>query len=177
MKKKTINLINVGRLVDQKNQIEILLSLLKLKSLIKNYRLLVIGYGPEKVSLKNFINKNKLKKFVKIIFVKNPYKYINMSDVFILSSKYEGLPNVLLEAAYLKKYIISSNCKTVPKEIIKNYKYGELYKLGNIDDLSSKLKKLNKKKLKSNKNKLTNLEVFDYKKNLKKYLDEIKKLV
>ena len=174
--KKTINLINVGRLVDQKNQIEILLSLLKLKSLIKNYRLLVIGYGPEKVSLKNFINKNKLKKFVKIIFVKNPYKYINMSDVFILSSKYEGLPNVLLEAAYLKKYIISSNCKTGPKEIIKNYKYGELYKLGNIDDLSSKLKKLNKKKLKSNKNKLTNLEVFDYKKNLKKYLDEIKKL-
>ena len=176
--KKTINLINVGRLVDQKNQIEILLSLIKLKSLIKNYRLLIVGYGPEKNSLEKFINRNKLKKFVKIVFTKNPYKYINMSDVFILSSKYEGLPNVLQEAAYLNKYIISSNCKTGPKEIIKKYTYGELYKAGSINELSSKLKKLNKKKLNSKKKKFsTNLKVFDYKKNLEKYLSGVNKLV
>ena len=69
---------------------------------------MIIGYGPEKIHLQNFINKNNLKKIVKIIFVKNPYKYIKMSDVFILSSKYEGLPNVLLEAAVLKKFIITN---------------------------------------------------------------------
>ena len=103
---KTINLISVGRLVLQKNQIEILQALIKLKTLNKKFRLLILGYGPEKINLQNFINENKLKKIVKIIFVKNPYKYIKMSDVFILSSKYEGLPNVLQEAAYLNKYII-----------------------------------------------------------------------
>ena len=59
-----------------------------------------------------------------------------MSDVFILSSKYEGLPNVLQEAAYLNKYIISSDCKTGPREIINKYKFGELYKLGNVKRLS-----------------------------------------
>ena len=101
-----------------------------------------------------------------------------MSDVFILTSKYEGLPNVLQEAAYLNKYIISSNCKTGPREIIKKYKYGKLYKLGNTNELSSQLKKLNKKKLSSNIKKfLEKLKDFDYKKNLKKYLIAIEKLI
>ena len=76
-----------------------------------------------------------------------------MSDVFILSSKYEGLPNVLQEAAYLNKYIISSDCKTGHREIINKYKFGELYKLCNVKRLSLKLKKLKKKKLTFNKKK------------------------
>ena len=101
-----------------------------------------------------------------------------MSDVFILSSKYEGLPNVLLEAAYLNKYIISSNCKTGPKEIIKNYKYGELYKTCNVSELTMKIKKLNKTKLSSNiKNFSSNLKVFDHKKNIQKYSNAIKTLL
>ena len=101
-----------------------------------------------------------------------------MSDVFISSSKFEGLPNVLLEAAYLNKYIISSNCKTGPKEIIKSYKYGELYKKNNVRELSLKIKKLNKKKLSSNiKNFSNNLKVFNHKENLKKYSNAIKTLL
>ena len=101
-----------------------------------------------------------------------------MSDVFISSSKFEGLPNVLLEAAYLNKYIISSNCKTGPKEIIKRYKYGELYKTNNVRELSLKIKKLNKKKLNSNiKNFSNNLKVFNHKENLKKYSNAIKTLL
>ena len=100
-----------------------------------------------------------------------------MSDVFILSSKYEGLPNVLQEAAYLNKYIISSDCKTGPREIINKYKFGELYKLGNVKRLSLKLKKLKKKKLIFNKKKYSkNLNDFNYKKNLKKYLSAIENL-
>ncbi len=177
-KKRTINLINVGRLVEQKNQIEILLALIKLKNLIKNYRLLIIGYGPDKLYLENFIKKNKLKKYVKIIFVKNSLKYIKMSDVYISSSKYEGLPNTLLEAAHLNKFIISSNCKTGPREIIKKYKNGELYNTGNINELYLKIKRLNKKKLLSQKiNFLKNLSIFDHKINLKKYLNTTLKLL
>ncbi len=153
-KEKTINLINVGRFVHQKNQIELLHAFLNLKNSIREYRLLIIGYGPEKINLQNFINKNKLNKFVKIIYVSNPYKYINMSDVFILTSKYEGLPNVLQEAAFMNKYIISSNCKTGPREILKKYKYGEIYNSGNYKELSVKIKKLRKQKLDKKKNKI-----------------------
>ncbi len=175
---KTINLINVGRLVLQKNQIEILHALKRLKKSVKNFRLLIIGDGPEKKNLKDFINENNLNKCVKIIFVKNPYKYISMSDVFILSSKHEGLPNVLLEAAYFNKFIISSNCQTGPSEIIKDYKYGELYKTGSDKDLFLKIKKLNKKKLNLNKKEFfLNLTKFNSKKNLEMYLKAVKRLI
>ncbi len=177
-KQKTINLINIGRLVKQKNQIEILIALSKLNSFVKNFRLLIIGYGPEKKSLVKFINEKKLNPFVKIIFSKTPYKFIKMSDVFVLTSKYEGLPNVLQEAAFLNKYIISSNCKTGPKEIISKYKYGDLYKLGNIKQLTLKLKKLKKNKLSSNKTNFSkNLKDFNSQENLNKYLSVVKKLV
>ena len=116
-------------------------------------------------------------KFVKIISSKNAINFIKQSDVFILSSKYEGLPNVLLEAASLNKYIISSNCKTGPKEIIKSYKYGKLYKQGNVYELNSILNNLKKHKLKNNKiNYSKNMYKFNHKANLEKYLDLIKKL-
>ena len=79
----------------------------------------------------------KLQNKVKLIgYLKNPYNYIKKSDIVILTSKFEGLPNILLEAQYLKKYIISTNCETGPREIrmerleilsrsgiIKNYLY------------------------------------------------------
>ena len=177
-KNNTVNLINVGRLVEQKNQIEILIALKKLKKLIKNFRLLIIGYGPNKKNLEKYIIENNLKKYVKIIFTKNPIKFIKMSDVFILSSKHEGLPNTLLEAAYLNKYIISSNCKTGPKEILKEYQNGELYNTGNINELYLKIKNLNKKKLLNQKvNFIKNLSVFDHKINLEKYLKTILKIL
>jgi glycosyltransferase involved in cell wall biosynthesis len=99
-----------------------------------------------------------------------------MADVFILSSKYEGLPNVLLEAACLNKYIISTNCKTGPSEILRQYQYGELYDQGNINQLSNKLKKLQKKYLKNKKRNVKKLKLFDFNDNLNKYLRLIKKL-
>jgi glycosyltransferase involved in cell wall biosynthesis len=101
-----------------------------------------------------------------------------MSDVFILSSKHEGLPNSMLEAAYLNKYIISSNCNTGPKEILNEYRYGELYKVGNINHLYLKIAKLNKKKLiNKKKNYSKNLMSFDFAINLRKYLKTIIKLI
>jgi len=175
---KTINLINVGRLVDQKNQIQILSALVKLKKNIKNFRLLIIGYGPNKKNLENFINKEKINKFVKIIFVKNPYKYMKMADAFILSSKYEGLPNTLLEAACLNKYIISSNCKSGPEEILKEYEFGELYKENHTNHLYNILNKLKKNKLLNKKKDYSkNLSSFEARKNLAKYLNNINNLL
>ena len=57
----------------------------------------------------------------------------------MLSSKYEGLPNVLLEALTLKKFIISTNCPTGPKEILLNGKGGLLFNVGNYNQLSEKI--------------------------------------
>ena len=74
-----------------------------------------------------------------INFLDNPYPIIRETELFILSSKYEGLPNVLLESLVLKKMIISSNCRTGPKEILLNGKGGLLFKVGNHKDLYKKI--------------------------------------
>ena len=76
-----------------------------------------------------------------------------MSDVKVLSSRFEGNPNILLEVACLKKIIISSDCKVGPREILQSGKGGFLFNVGNSEKLFFLLKNL---KLNSNniKNKL-----------------------
>ena len=76
----------------------------------------ILGRGVEEEKLKNYISENKLNKIVKLVnFKNNPYPSIKNSELFILTSKFEGLPNVLLEAIVLNKFVISSNCSTGPK--------------------------------------------------------------
>ena len=70
--------------------------------------------------------------------------------LFILSSKYEGLPNTLIEALTFGLNIISTDCKTGPKEILKNGKFGKLFKVGDYKKLSELIlfsKKRNKSKI------------------------------
>ena len=69
----------------------------------------------------------------------NPYIWMKNSKVFILSSKYEGLPTVLIEALILDAPSISSNCLTGPVEILENGKYGELFNIGNVKELEEKI--------------------------------------
>lgn len=144
-KKKTLKLISVGRLVDQKDHLTLLKSMKKLIQ-YRAAELLLVGSGKEEKKLRQFINYNKLNDCVKLInFTPNPFPYIKLSDVFILTSKYEGNPNILLETAILKKLIISTNCNTGPKEILQNGKGGFLVKVGDFDKISNILIKLNLK--------------------------------
>ena len=103
----------------------------------------------------------------------NPYPYLKKADVFILSSLYEGLPNVLLESLSLKKFIISSNCPTGPKEILDRGKNGFLFKMGEENDLLRKIIFYfqNKEKCKNLiYNGFNRLWRFDYHSNLEKYV-------
>ena len=134
--KKELKIINVARFTDQKDHI----TLLKAFNIVRKKipaRLLLIGYGSNKNKILNFVRLNKLKNLVRIInFNYNPFKYIAKTDLFVLSSLYEGLPNVILEAMVLKKYVISSNCPTGPSEILKNGKFGSLFPIKNYKKLS-----------------------------------------
>lgn len=167
-----LNIINIGRMTDQKSQITLLKSINLIKNKIR-VKLLIIGNGIEKDNLEKYIKKNNLSKFIKIKnYLENPYPFISKSDLFILSSKYEGLPNVLLEAAVLKKFIISTNCPTGPKEILSNGKGGFLFNIGDYNKLSQLIIYFNKnkKKLRSKINFTYNsLNRYDLNKNLMKY--------
>ena len=112
-----------------------------LNDLKKNFRYeAVLIEGVLKDDLKKYIKKNNLINHVKILnFADNPYNLLKQTDIFVLTSKYEGLPNVLLEALVLNKFIISSNCRTGPKEILLNGKGGLLFKTGNYKQLQTKL--------------------------------------
>ena len=173
-----LKIINIGRLVSQKNQMMLLKSINDLKKKIK-IKALIIGSGKQKNSMQNYINKNNLKNIVKIIvFQKNPYKYINKSDLLVSTSNYEGLPNVLLEAASLKKLIISTDCPTGPKEILSNGKGGILTKVDDFNQLSNKILYIKSHKKECNKKinyAYKNLDRFSYKKNMSRYYTLIHK--
>ena len=176
--KKSLKLINVARFTDQKNHLLLLESLRDIKHKL-NFELVLIGYGPNKKIINNFIKKNNLSNKIKVLnYDDNPYKYIKQSDVFILTSNFEGLPNVLLEALCLKKIIISTNCPTGPSEILLNGKYGLLTKLNDRHNLSEVILKVGRSK--NNYQKLANrgfksLDRFSYSKNMDKYLSLVKK--
>ena len=135
-KEKYLKLISIGRFVEQKDHMCLLKALNEIKNKI-SVRLLLIGQGIEQNKYLNYIKKNSLSGIVSILnFQTNPFKYIKHSDIFILTSKFEGLPNVLLEAMTLKKSIISTNCPTGPREILSNGKFGFLIQIGDYKKLA-----------------------------------------
>ena len=178
--RKKLKLINIGRYTDQKDQLTLLKAVNRIKDKI-SFNLLLVGRGVEKKNLVKYIHENNLSKQVKLLdFQNNPFNLIKSSDVFILSSLYEGLPNVLLETQVLKKFIISSNCPTGPREILLNGKAGFLFNIGNYLELSNLILYYSKNK-KSLSKKISigykNLNRFDYNQNLKKYLNIINSLI
>ena len=139
LKKKPI-LFSLGRLDYNKNN----LMLLKAYNEIRNEiecNIVLMGDGDKKNMLLDYAKENNFKKNLYIYnFKKNPYPYFLKADIFILTSRTEGLPNVLIEALALKKFIISTKCPTGPNEILLNGKAGFLVNVDDYKDLASKIK-------------------------------------
>lgn len=174
-----LKIICIGRLTYQKDHMTLLKSLELLKYKFKaNFRLYLIGKGYNFNLLSNFIKNSGLQKNIKLAgYKENAFEYINSSDLLVLTSRYEGLPNVLIEAQALGVPIISSDCPSGPKEILMNGKLGELFKVGDYKRLSKKLfefykskKKLRKKSILAKKY----LYRYDYNTNLKRYTKILK---
>ena len=138
----------------------------------------MLGSGPTKNKIGLLIEKLKLRKNIKILpFQKNPFSFIKKSQIFILSSKYEGLPNSLLEAIALKKPVISSNCPTGPSEILDKGKGGHLFAVGDYKSLANKIELYIKEKNqieKKRKHAYKRLIRFNFEQRLYDYYKEIK---
>ena len=106
-------------------------------------RLYIIGEGDGRVKIEKMIEEKNLGEDVILLGEKkNPYVWMKHSKLFIHSSKYEGFGVVLLEALMLDKFVISSNCPTGPTEILTNPKAGELFDVGDANQLAEKVLKV-----------------------------------
>lgn len=135
-------IVSVGRLVPQKGY-DILLK--AFSNVIKEMdaRLIILGEGPEKeVLLRLAQDLFIIEKVFFAGFQNNPYKFISKADVFVLSSRYEGLPMVLLEAMACDTPVVSTDCKSGPREIVQNNICGLLVHTDDMDALSTAILKL-----------------------------------
>lgn len=112
-------IINIGRLTNSKGQWNLLKVFKKLHG-THDWNLIILGEGKYQKKFKEYIEFNNLSSSVFLLgYIKNPYPYIRKSEIMILSSKYEGLSNVLIEGIALSTAVITTNCKSGPLEIIK----------------------------------------------------------
>lgn len=119
----------------------------------KTLKLYLLGEGPDRDKIEKILkNKGLEEKILLLGAKKNPYPWIKNSKFLIHSSKFEGLPTVLIEALILGKNIISTDCPTGPKEILENGKVGTLVEIGNIQKMANAIEE--KVKFEENINKL-----------------------
>ncbi len=126
LKKDKINLIAIGRLAPQKG-FDVLID--AMAHLDERFHLYILGEGEDEKELKKQIKTLGLDDKISMLgFQENPYAFINRSDFFILSSRYEGLPNVVLESNACKKPSIAFDMPGGTAEIIVDGKSGILVK-------------------------------------------------
>ena len=136
--------IAIGRLTKQKN-FSHLIEAFKEFNHNKQNKLLIVGEGEEKKILEKKITNNLLHNQIFLIgYKRNIYNYLMRSKCFILSSLWEDPGFVLIEAGFCNKFVISSNCKNGPTEILNNGENGILYISNDKDSLIQSLNKFEK---------------------------------
>ena len=136
LKKKYI--LNIGRLVSQKNQSFLINAFKKILEFDNEYILIILGEGELENKLKNLAKKLQIEQ--KILFlghVENVFKYLKNAKYFVLTSRWEDPGFVLLESAFARTCIISADCPNGPREILENGKGGFLFKSGNLESFLS----------------------------------------
>lgn len=138
--KKMNYIITIGRLDEQKNQKRLLYSFRSVLQKRPDLHLLILGAGSKEAELKETSKMLSIQKNVHFLgFQSNPYKYLLHAKLFVLSSDYEGLGNVIIEALALGINVVSTDCLSGPREILDDEKYGWLAKMNHPDDLAAKI--------------------------------------
>lgn len=133
-----INVVAAGRLAKQKG-FDILIK--SFKYVVKNnnhFFLHIIGEDlGEKKRLEQMVNELSLEHNVKFWgYQNNPYRFFFFSDLYVLSSRWEGMPNTVIENLYLRKPVVATRCIPYMSQLIQNGSNGFLVDVDNIDALA-----------------------------------------
>lgn len=137
IEKKVPLVVASGRLQPHKD-FETLLKAIKLVINERNVKLLILGEGPERPKLELMIHQLGLSDSVQLAgFIRNPYSVMACADLFVLSSRCEGLPTVMIEALALGLNIVSTDCESGPREILDHGRFGRLVPVGDAGAIAS----------------------------------------
>ena len=169
----------IGRLTKQKNFDLLIRAFYEFNKINDSYKLFIIGEGEENKRIINKINELKLEKKIFLLgFKKNVYKYLKNSKAFILSSLWEEMGFVIIEAASCNTLIISSDCPNGPSEFLNNGDAGYLFNNNSVNDLVQNLRKFDRdesdikyNKILLAKKNVKKFTIFNHYKKLKKILE------
>jgi len=131
-----LKLIAIGSLKAQKDFDTLIRSFSKVSD-VKDAKLLILGEGPERQALEKLVVELGLEDSIMLAgFKSDPYPYLEVADLFVSSSRYEGFGNVIVEALACGTPVIATDCKAGPSEILDGGKYGVLVPVGDPEALS-----------------------------------------
>ena len=178
--KKKRQILSVGRLVKQKDFLNLIKAFYLFNKKNNSYSMVIVGSGKLKSILKKVINGYLMQKKIKIIDWTNDLsKYYKESELFILNSLYEGLGNVVIDAVNYELPTIVTKCKSGPNEIILNNKGGYVIPIKSPKILANKILYCINNKVMSRKKALfakKHINRFDCSTNSKNYLNFLSKV-
>lgn len=135
----------VGRLVEQKDYPTLLAAFRLAKKENQKLKLIVLGDGHLKTKLETMIRNMDLQDDVDFLgYRKNPFSFMRKADAFVLASKHEGMPGVLVQAMAINGHCIATDCPTGPNEIIENGQGGLLVPVGKPESLADAILSITK---------------------------------
>lgn len=166
-------ILAVGRLHPVKNFSLLLKAFAKLRQ-HTNAKLIILGEGSERQALESLASSLGIEKDVDMPgFIKNPFAYMSRAKLFVLSSSYEGMPTVIIEALACGCTVVATNCVSGPSEILNDGKYGVLVPVEDEAALSAamaeSLRNQHRAKLKVNLFHKNKLHMFDSKNSVSSY--------
>lgn len=175
-------IVNVGRLIEQKNQTMLIKAFSKISKEFPEYELHIFGDGKLKKELVQLIDSLKLNEKV---FLKGvvPNVLLNNNDVslFVMSSDFEGFPNALVEAMANGIPVISTDFATnAANQLLKSGECGKLVQVGNVEQLADAIKEVlsNEEKFSEKAQKALYVrEKLDSIKICRKWIDELNKTI
>ncbi|WP_167568949.1 glycosyltransferase [Brevibacillus migulae] len=120
-------IVAAGRLTYQKGFDLLLAAFAQVAKAVQDARLAILGEGPLEGELKAQARALGIEERVSFLgFQENPYAFLAQADLFVLPSRWEGFPNILLEALACGCQVVAADCPSGPREILQGNRYGLL---------------------------------------------------